>query len=450
MRSFRFVKVIATFLASVLLVQLLHACGDPSSQADKKTQLTIATVNNGDMVVMQDLSSQFEAENPDIELRWVVLEENILRQRTTTDVASGGGQFDILTIGAYETPIWAKRGWLRPLDSLPESYDVDDLLGPIRSGLSVDDTLYALPFYGESSMLYYRQDLFDKAGISISEQPTYEQVEQWASKVHNPANGVYGICLRGKPGWGENMGFVTTLVNTYGGRWFDENWQPAIASPNWKKAINYYVDILSKYGPPGASSNGFNENLALFSTGKCGMWVDATVAAGLLSNPDQSTVADTVGFARAPIESYPNGSNWLWSWALAIPETSESPEAAQKFITWATSKEYIQLVADKSGWVSVPPGTRTSTYENPNYKEVAPFAETVLTSIEAADVENPSVLPTPYKGVQYVDIPEFQAIGTQVGQQMAAALAGQTSVDKALSTSQGIAERFMRHTGYIE
>ena len=449
MRRFRFAQVVATFLVSVLLVQMLHACS-AGEQAAERTRLTIATVNNGDMVVMQDLSRQFETDNPDIELRWVVLEENILRQRTTTDVASGGGQFDVLTIGSYEAPIWARRGWLKPLDQLPDDYDVDDLITPIRTGLSYEDTLYALPFYGESSMLYYRRDLFDKAGIAMPEQPTYDQVKEWASKVHDPSNGVYGMCLRGKPGWGENMAFLTTLANTFGGRWFDMDWQPQLDTPEWKKAVSFYVETLNEYGPPGASSNGFNENLALFSTGKCGMWIDATVAAGLLSNPEQSQVTETVGFAPAPIESYPNGSNWLWSWALAIPETSRSPEAAQKFITWATSKDYIQLVADKSGWVGVPPGTRTSTYENPNYQEVAPFAKTVLNSIESADIENPSALPTPYKGIQYVDIPEFQAIGTQVGQRMAATLAGQSDIDESLKTAQSIAERFMRHTGYIE
>ena len=449
MRSFRFAKGLAAFLVGVMLIQLLHACGAGPSAAGK-TQLTIATVNNGDMVVMQDLSRQFEAEHPDIELRWVVLEENILRQRTTTDVASQGGQFDVLTIGAYETPIWAKRGWLKPLDQLPAEYDVDDLIDPIRTGLSHDGTLYALPFYGESSMLFYRRDLFEQAGITVPENPTYEQVEDWASQVNDSANGVYGMCLRGKPGWGENMAFLTTMVNTFGGQWFDMDWQPQLDTPEWKSAVGYYVNLLNNYGPPGASSNGFNENLALFSTGKCGMWIDATVAAGLLSNPEQSQVADQVGFAHAPIASYPNGSNWLWSWALAIPATSRSPEAAQQFITWATSKDYIQLVADELGWVSVPPGTRRSTYENPNYQEVAPFAETVLTAIESADVEQPAASPTPYKGIQYVDIPEFQAIGTQVGQRMAAALADQVSVDQAIARSQTVAERFMRHTGYIE
>jgi sorbitol/mannitol transport system substrate-binding protein len=446
MRIPRFAKLLVAFLVGVALVQLLHGCATSKQQG---TRLTIATVNNGDMVVMQGLSNKFEQANPDIQLRWVVLEENVLRQRTTTDVASQGGQFDVLTIGSYETPIWARRDWLRPLD-LPASYDVNDLIKPIREGLSNNGKLYAVPFYGESSMLYYRKDLFEKAGITVPEQPTYPQVREWASKVHDPANGVYGVCLRGKPGWGENMGFVSTLVNTFGGQWFDMKWQPTINTPAWKEAIAFYVDLLKKYGPPGASSNGFNENLALFSTGKCGMWVDATVAAGLLSNPKESQVYDKVGFARAPIEKYPNGSNWLWAWALAVPKTSKSPEAAQRFVAWATSKEYIQLVADQNGWVAVPPGTRTSTYNNPSYQKAAPFASIVLRSIESADITRPAANPTPYKGIQYVDIPEFQAIGSSVGQTMAAALTNRLSVDRALQQSQNSTERFMKHTGYIE
>lgn len=447
MRMPRFAKILVSFLVGVMLAQLLHACA--GSQAAGKTRLTIATVNNGDMVVMQGLSRNFEQANPNIQLRWVVLEENVLRQRTTTDVASQGGQFDVLTIGSYETPIWARRDWLKPLD-LPASYDVNDLIKPIREGLSNNGKLYAVPFYGESSMLYYRKDLFGKAGITVPEQPTYPQIREWASKVHDPAHGVYGVCLRGKPGWGENMGFVSTLVNTFGGQWFDMKWQPTINTPAWKEAIAFYVDLLKKYGPPGASSNGFNENLALFSTGKCGMWVDATVAAGLLSNPKESQVYDKVGFARAPIERYPNGSNWLWAWALAVPKTSKSPEAAQKFVAWATSKEYIQLVANQNGWVSVPPGTRTSSYNNPNYQKAAPFASIVLKSIQSADISRPAAQPTPYKGIQYVDIPEFQAIGSSVGQTMAAALTNRLSVEQALERSQSSTERFMKHTGYIE
>lgn len=410
--------------------------------------ITVATVNNNDMVIMQGLTNEFEKAHPDITLDWVVLEENVLRQRMTTDIATQGAQFDVMTIGTYEVPIWAERGWLTPLADLPEGYHVDDLLKPVRDGLSHDGTLYALPFYAESSMMYYNKALFEKAGIEMSEQPTWQEVRDWASKVHDPQNEVYGICLRGKPGWGENMAFVSTLVNTYGGRWFDMEWNPQLDSQAWQDAVSFYVDLLNNYGPPGASSNGFNENLALFSRGNCGMWVDATSAAGKLYNPNESDVADQLGFAPAPIAETPKGSHWLWSWALAIPATSNSKDAAETFITWATSQDYIELVGEIKGWTSVPPGTRESTYQNENYQQAAPFADFVLNAIREADPTDSTQEPAPYVGVQFVGIPEFQAIGTQVGQMIAAALTGDMSVEQALSSAQRSTERTMQRAGY--
>ncbi|KPM76806.1 ABC transporter substrate-binding protein [Cobetia sp. UCD-24C] len=422
-----------------------------SAQVSAET-ITVATVNNADMVVMQSLTSEFEKAHPDITLDWVVLEENVLRQRLTTDVATQGGQFDVMTIGTYEVPIWAKHGWLTKLDNLPEEYQVDDLIKPVRDGLSVTEGekkgLYALPFYGESSMLYYRKDLFEQAGIEMPEQPTWSQVNDWAAKLNSADEGVYGICLRGKPGWGENMAVLGTMVNSFGGRWFNEEWEPQLDSPAWSEAINFYVDMMGKYGPPGATSNGFNENLALFSSGKCGMWVDATSAAGKLYNPKESSVADKLGFAPAPIAKTEKGSHWLWSWALAIPESSKSKDAAQTFITWATSQEYVNLVGEREGWASIPPGTRVSTYENQSYKDAAPFAGFVMDAITSADPTDPTLEPVPYVGVQMVTIPEFQSIGTQVGQMIAAALAGQMSVEQALSSAQRSTERTMRQSGY--
>lgn len=260
-------------LARHLPVTTLAAAIAVAGQAQAQTEITVATVNNNDMVIMQSLTDAFEQAHPDITLDWVVLEENVLRQRMTTDIATGGGQFDVMTIGTYEVPIWAERGWLEPLDSLPDDYNEDDLLASVRDGLSLDGTLHALPFYAESSMMYYRTDLFEQAGIEMPEQPTWTQVRDWAEQLHGSEEGLAGICLRGKPGWGENMAFVSTLVNTFGGRWFDEQWNPELNSEAWNNAISLYVDLLSNYGPPGASSNGFNENLALFSRGNCAMWV---------------------------------------------------------------------------------------------------------------------------------------------------------------------------------
>lgn len=437
-------------LARHLPVTTLAAAIAIAGNAQAQTELTVATVNNNDMVIMQSLTEAFEEAHPDITLDWVVLEENVLRQRMTTDIATGGGQFDVMTIGTYEVPIWAEREWLEPLNDLPDEYAEDDLLASVRDGLSLDGTLHALPFYAESSMMYYRKDLFEKAGIEMPEQPTWAQVRDWAEELHGSEEGLAGICLRGKPGWGENMALITTLVNTYGGRWFDEQWNPELNSEAWVNAIQFYVDLLGNYGPPGASSNGFNENLALFSRGNCAMWVDATSAAGKLYDANESDVADSLGFAPAPIAETPKGSHWLWSWALAIPASSEHKEAALEFITWATSQEYIELVGETNGWTSVPPGTRESTYANEQYTDAAPFADFVLNAIKETNPNDSTLEPNPYVGVQTVNIPEFQSIGTQVGQSIAAALIGDTTVEQALDGAQRATERTMQRAGYIE
>ncbi|SHE55711.1 sorbitol/mannitol transport system substrate-binding protein [Modicisalibacter ilicicola DSM 19980] len=434
-------------LSRTLPVAGIAALGAGAANAET---ITVATVNNNDMVIMQSLTDAFEKAHPDITLDWVVLEENVLRQRMTTDIATKGGQFDVMTIGTYEVPIWAERDWLAPLNDLPEEYQVDDLLTSVRDGLSQDGTLHALPFYGESSMMYYRQDMFDQAGIEVPEQPTWEEVRDWASQLHNPGEETYGICLRGKPGWGENMALVSTMVNTFGGRWFDMQWNPQLDAAAWQEAVSFYVDLLNEYGPPGASSNGFNENLALFSRGNCAMWVDATSAAGKLYDTGESQVADKLGFAPAPIAETPKGSHWLWSWALAIPASSDSKAAAKEFITWATSQEYIELVGEQKGWTSVPPGTRESTYANENYQQAAPFAGFVLEAMQSADPTDSTLEPSPYVGVQFVGIPEFQSIGTQVGQMIAAALTGERTVEQALQAAQRSTKRTMQRAGYLD
>ena len=413
------------------------------------TDLVIATVNNGHMIEMQKLTPFFEKSYPDIKLKWVTLEEGVLRQRVTTDIATKGGQFDVMTIGMYETPIWAKKGWLNEIK--PDAkYDVDDLLPAMRNGLSLDGKLYAAPFYGESSMLMYRKDLTDKAGVTFPERPTWDQVRDAAAKIHDPKAGVYGICLRGKPGWGDNMAFITTMVNSYGGQWFDMNWKPQLESKPWHDAITAYVDLLKKYGPPGSSANSFNEILALYNEGKCGMWIDATIAASFITDPKQSKVADKVAFAQGPYSVTQKGANWLWAWALAIPAGTKNADAAQKFINWATSKDYIALVAKEKGWGSIPTGTRKSTYANPEFLKAARFADAEKKAIDSANPNDSTLTKSPYVGVQFAAIPEFQAIGIAVGQQMSAALAGKETVDQALKISQTAAEREMKKGGYYK
>ncbi|MEY2892971.1 MAG: hypothetical protein RJA98_2879 [Pseudomonadota bacterium] len=420
-----------------------------AATAASATDLVIATVNNGHMVEMQKHSADFEAANPGIKLKWVTLEEGVLRQRVTTDIATKGGQFDVMTIGMYETPIWGKKGWLKEIQN-DAAFDADDILPAMRNGLSVGGKMYASPFYGESSMLMYRKDLADKVGVQVPDRPTWDQIADLAAKIHNPKEGVYGICLRGKPGWGDNMAFLSTLVNTFGGQWFDMKWKPQLESKPWKDAVGFYVNLLNKYGPPGSSANSFNEILALTNEGKCGMWIDATIAASFVSDPKQSKVADKMAFAQAPTKVTPKGANWLWAWALAVPAGTKNADAAQKFVKWATSKEYINLIGKTNGWASVPTGTRKSTYANPEFTKAARFASAEKMAIDSANPNDSTLPKSPYVGVQFAAIPEFQAIGIAVGQQMSAALAGKVSVDAALKTGQTAAEREMKKAGYYK
>ncbi len=408
--------------------------------------ITIATVNNGDMIRMQGYTDTF-TEQTGINVEWVTLEENVLRQRVTTDITTNGGQFDIMTIGMYEAPIWGSNDWLVPLDDLSAEYDVADLLPAMAGGLSYDGTLYAAPFYGESSMVMYRTDLMEAAGLEMPEASTWAFIREAAAAMTDRANDINGICLRGKAGWGEGGAFITAMSNSFGARWFDMDWNAQFDTQPWRDTLEFFSGMMNESGPAGYATNGFNENLSLFQQGKCGMWIDATVAASFVTNPSDSTVADHVGFALAPDNGLGKRSNWLWAWALAIPAGTQQADAAKQFIEWATSKDYIELVAANEGWANVPPGARTSLYENPNYADV-PFADMTLRSILSADPNDSTVEPSPYVGIQFAAIPEFAGIASEVSQEFSAVYAGQQSIDEALEKAQAITNEAMEAAGY--
>lgn len=417
-----------------------------SSFADSHSAtITIATVNNGDMIRMQGYTDSFTAETG-IAVEWVTLEENVLRQRVTTDITTKGGAFDIMTIGMYETPIWGSNGWLVPLNDLSADYDAGDILPAMAGGLSHEGTLFAAPFYGESSMVMYRTDLMAAAGLEMPDAPSWSFIAKAAREMTDRDNDINGVCLRGKAGWGEGGAFITAMSNSFGARWFDEDWNAQFDTREWSDTLNFYVNMMSDAGPAGYATNGFNENLSLFNQGKCGMWIDATVAASFVTG-DDSTVADSVGFALAPDNGMGVRSNWLWAWALAIPAGTQQEAEAKQFIEWATGKGYIEQVAANEGWANVPPGARTSLYENANYQAV-PFAQMTLDSILSADPTNSTVDPSPYVGIQFAAIPEFAGIATEVSQEFSAAYAGQQSIEEALEKAQAITNDAMEAAGY--
>ena len=422
------------------------ASGSSTGSSSTSGTITVAVVSNplitGQMIPLT--TSNFEKQYPGITVKFATYTEGDLRAAIEKDVATHSNAFNVIMIGPYETPLFAKNGWLTNLSTQyiasDPSYDASDLLPSIAKALSYKGDLYAAPFYGESSMLYYRKDMFKAAGLTMPLHPTWAQVQTFAAKLNQPGK-VSGICLRGLAGWGDNMAALDTVVNTFGGEWFNMNWQPQLTSPAFENATNFYVNLIRKYGEPGASNDSFNQLLTLYGQGKCAMWYDATVAATSITGSFPSVAAQT-GYAFAPTD-LTKSSGWLWSWSLGIPQGTSNSGAAWKYVSWATSKQYDSLVASKYGWAAVPPGTRTSLYSNPDYLSAAKaFAPITIASIDSTDPDHPTVNPVPYVGIQYVDIPQFESLGVTVGQQIAGAIAGTESVSQALQASQSAASAY--------
>ncbi|HVV14135.1 sugar ABC transporter substrate-binding protein [Amycolatopsis sp.] len=429
-------------LAVALLLTLTGCAGAGEIGAGGRT-LVIGIVSNPQMNDAISLAGQFEAANPGIKLKFVSLPENQARAKITSSVATQGGEFDVVMISNYETPQWAANGWLenlQPYIGATPGYDESDFIPSIKDSLSYQGNMYAVPFYGESSFLAYRKDLFEKAGLTMPAHPTWQQISDFAAKLDDKNAGISGICLRGKPGWGENLAPFDTVANTFGARWFDKDWNAQLTSPEFKEAANFYVNLLRQHGEVGASSAGFSECGTRYAQGQAAMWYDATVMAGTNEDPDSSKVVGKSGYVAAPVDQT-KASGWLYTWSLAIPKVAKDKDASWAFLNWMTNKQFVQTVGQTYGWNRVPPGCRLSTYDIPAYKDAAKaYAQPTLDGIDAARESDVRTQPVPYTGIQFVGIPEFQDLGTRVSQELSAAIAGQITVDEALEQSQKYAQ----------
>lgn len=438
-------RALAAAAAGTLLAPLLSGCwagaGGTGSGGDS---INVLMVNNPQMVELQKLTAAHFTKETGIKVNFTVLPENDVRDKISQDFANQAGQYDVATLSNYEIPIYAKNDWLHELGSYTRkdaAYDEKDVLPSMRQSLTGDDgKLYGQPFYGESSFLMYRKDVFKKAGLTMPKHPTWQQVAKLAADVDGAESGMKGICLRGLPGWGELIAPLTSVVNTFGGTWFDKDWKARLDSPEFKKATQFYVDLVREHGESGAAQSGYAECLNNLTQGKTAMWYDATAAAGSLESA-KSPVKGKIGYVPAPVEKT-KSSGWLYTWAWGLQKASRNPDKAWKFVSWASSKEYEQLVGEKIGWSNVPAGKRASTYENPEYrKEAAAFQDVTRAAIEGARPRDPGVQPRPAPGIQFVGIPEFTDLGTKVSQEISAAIAGRQSVESALKKSQKLAEK---------
>jgi len=440
----------ATLIAALLVGLGVAGCGgggDNGGGGSGGGSLNVAIVDNPQMKDIAKLTPSLFTKKTGIKVKYTILDEGTLREVTTRDVAAGGRQFDVVMIGPFEAPQFGRDGFITDLSKFAQSdssYQLDDIIPAVRNALSYQGKLYAAPFYGESSFLMYRKDVLKKAGITVPAQPTWAQVADIARKVNTPQ--MAGICLRGKPGWGDLGASFTTVLNTMGGTWWsakpDGSVDKAMVDqPEFKKALDFYVNLIHDAGEKDAAGASFNECLSQYKDSKVAMWYDATVAASNLEASD-SPAKGKNGYAPAPVDKT-SASGCLWSWALAIPQTSSQADKAWKYISFATGPQYLKEAGSRvpGGWAAIPPGTRKSTYEIPQYKKAAAaFAKPTLDSISAAPIDNPGTTKRPgVPGVQYVGIPEFQDVGNQCTQQFSAVIAGRSSVDAALQNCQDVA-----------
>jgi sorbitol/mannitol transport system substrate-binding protein len=406
--------------------------------------VSVLMVGNPQMKDIQTLAPDTFTKETGITVNFTVLPENELRDKVAQDVATQAGQYDVVTIGAYEGSVWTANDWLVDLQDKAEAdttFDVADIMPAMKNVLSKDGDLYAIPFYGESAFTMYRKDIFEKYNLTMPDKPTWQQIADFAKTIDEGENGAMsGICLRGLPGWGENMAVVGSMLNSFGGGFFDKDYNAMLTSDADKKAVQYYVDTVTKYGEDGAAQAGFTECLNNFSQGKSAIWFDATSAANTVESPDLSKVAGKVGYADAPSDQMRSG--WVWAWAWAVPKTTKNLDDAWKFISWASGKEYENTAGSQLGWTRVPDGKRLSTFEIPEYQEAtAAYSKVMQAAIASSDPTNCGTYARPAPGCQYLAIPEFADLGTKIGQEISAAVAGQESVDDALAKSQQLAEQ---------
>ncbi|MEU0582531.1 sugar ABC transporter substrate-binding protein [Streptomyces sp. NPDC006132] len=434
----------AAVAAAVAAGLALAGCGDTDQPGvEERADLSVLAMDAPQMQDLRKLTKEYFTAETGITVDYTLLPENEARERMNREFATQAGNHDVASVSAYEVPIYSQQGWLAPLDSYvkaDEDFDQGDVFPNLLASLTGEDgRLYAEPFYGEGSFLMYRKDLFRKDGLAMPPNPTWEQVADLAARVDG-TDGASGICLRGLPGWGQNLAPINTVVNTFGGAWYDMDWNARLTSPEFRRAVGFYVDLLRSHGQPGAERMGVLEILDRFVAGECAMMYDATSLASSVE-ADGSAVKGKVGYVPAPHDRTEK-AGWLWTWAWGIQQASENKDAAWEFISWASSKEYQEQVGQELGWTAAPAGNRRSLYANPEYQQAAAawYRQEYTAATDSADPRNPGVAPRPYTGIGFVGIPEFAVLGTAVSQQIAAAIAGQQSVDAALDKSQDLAQ----------
>lgn len=443
-------RVMSGLLAATMAAGLVAGTG-MTVGAEEEITVSVAMLNNPICSKLADLTKEYyEAEG--VKIDFAILPENDLREKATLEASTGGTTYDIYFTGPFEASFWIDYGWsenLQPyIDNMTEeqkaSFDLEDIFPNIRDSLADKETgdLYALPFFGESSFFMYNKELFEQAGVEMPENPTWEEIYDLAVAVDDEEAGITGMTMRGAPGWGMSGAPFVTMVNAMGGQFYDMDWNATVDTPEQRAAWEMYKNILRDAGQDDIITYTYNECISLMTSGKCGIWYDATSNGPNLEGAD-SLIKDKVGYVAAP-------SGWLWSWGMNMnPNSSdEKKQAAFDFMVWACSKDYVNLTleVDSSGQFT-PSGVRASTYELDEYKDL-PYAQATLDAMANSDFNHPCKNEVPYVGCQYIAIPEFPEAGDKMTENLAAYVTDDMTLDEAIADTQKVFEQVAEEGGY--
>lgn len=442
-------KVISSMLAAAMVMGLAGPA--MPAAAEEEITVSIATLNNPICSKLVELTDKYyEAEG--VKIDFAVLPENDLREKATLEASTGGTTYDAYFTGPYEANFWITYGWaenLQPyIDNMTEeqkeAFDIEDIFPSIRESLSDPETgdLYALPFFGESNFFMYNKELFENAGVEMPENPTWDDIYELAVAIDDEEAGITGMTMRGAPGWGMSGAPFVTIVNAMGGQFYDMDWNATVDTPEQRAAWEMYKKILRDAGQDDIITYTYNECISLMTSGKCGIWYDATSNGPNLEAED-SLIKGKVGYAPAP-------SGWIWNWAMNINPNAadEKKQAAFDFMVWACSKDYVNLTLeeDPTGQAT-PSGVRASTYELDAYKDL-PYAQPTLDALANSDFNHPCKNEVPYVGCQYIAIPEFAEAGDRMTENLAAYVTDDMTLDEAIADTQAVFEQVAEEGGY--
>ncbi|WP_320121775.1 sugar ABC transporter substrate-binding protein [uncultured Sphaerochaeta sp.] len=310
-----------------LVLAPMFAQGTKDEAAPQEIRVLLANHPYGEL--LKTKIPEFEAETG-IKVNYESLQESQLTNKLTTEFATNSSTVDVfMTRPLQEGLMFIKNGWYESLDN----YDFADYPANSVDIGRKDGKAYIVPLVTEWQVMYYRKDLFKKAGLSVP--TTFAELEN-AARVLNK-DGVAGFASRGKGAAAVTQ--ISSYIYNYGGRYLEDG-KAVFDSPEAIEAIRYYGKLLGNYGPQGVTSMSWENVMPVFQAGKVAMWTDASVFYGQIVDPAKTEIpAEDIGVAQLPRGPKDDSPFIVVSWGMAMSSASKNKDAAQKFLDWATSKE---------------------------------------------------------------------------------------------------------------